>query len=405
VADGNGDWLGQRDATFATYDPLAGAGGVFTTIGNGVVTSRDAWAYASSKAVLTEHALSSIEFFNASRGQSPLPIDTTKISWSRALIRRAEKGAEITFDPKAIIESVYRPFFRQYLYSGRELIEGGGILKTAFPAEHENFGFYVVGAKSAVPFSALMINAAPDLHVTGAGSGGQFVPRYLFKKKDAPDSLALFGDEESYARIDNVSDMTLARYRAWYGEDVTRDQIFNFVYGLMHVPGYRERFTADLAKVLPRIPRVRSVADFVLISETGEMLGRLHAGYEKAELYPIRTVGDLEMARVTRKKMKYGGKSGNIDRSTLIFNDYFRMEGIPAEAHAWMIGSKTALDWLIDRYYVSTNASSGITNDVNLWGAEHNDPSFVVNLVKRVVTVAVETDALLRQLEEVQIAD
>jgi predicted helicase len=187
--------------------------------------------------------------------------------------------------------------------------------------------------------------------------------------------------------VDNVTDAILADYRRSYGSAVSKDDVFYYVYGLLHSPVYRTEFAADLKKMLPRIPKVTDFAGFV---RAGRELATLHVGYESVAPYELTetltsgaAVPDAERYRV--QKMSFGrGK----DRSTIIYNAHLTLSGIPEAAYRYMLGSRSAIEWIIDRYQVSTRKDSGIRNDPNDWS---EDPRYIVDLLKRIVTVSIDT--------------
>ena len=215
-----------------------------------------------------------------------------------------------------------------------------------------------------------------------------------------------------YRRIDNITDATLEQYHQWYGDVVTKDAIFSFAYGLLHSPDYRERFAADLKRTLPRIPRI-DAADFGAFADAGQRLLDLHIDYEDAALYPLTVTGDRPTGpgfadlygwfRVEKLKWKSKG-----DKSAIVYNPRITISGIPEGAHRYMLGSRSALEWILDRYQVKTDKASGIVNDPNDWSCEVGNPRYILDLIAKVTTVSVETmkivDALppLRIVEEKQ---
>ena len=207
-------------------------------------------------------------------------------------------------------------------------------------------------------------------------------------------------DEPS--RSDNITDAALDAYRARYGEWVAKDHIFSYVYGILHSPDYRERYSADLAKLLPRIPEVATADVFRAFAEAGQQLLDLHVGYEKAMPYSL----DERLApsapdgpeRYRVQKMRWGTSAKDTDRTMIVYNDWITLAGIPDEAHEYIVGPRSALAWLIDRYQVTTDKTSGIVNNPNDWGAEIGNPRYIIDLVKRVTTVSVETMAIVRSL-------
>ena len=285
-----------------------------------------------------------------------------------------------------------------------------------FPtSEHKNIGFYVVNPGSAKPFSALATDLIPDLAMYGSNAG-QFFPRFTWEKVD-PEDGGLFGAvgvdkrEESkygvigeeiagYVRVDNITADIKKLYRDALGADITGDDIFHFVYGKLHDPGYRETYAADLKKMLPHIQTPATREEFNKFAVAGERLMELHVGYENVEPWPLTIdvsadADDRETWRVDKMKWKKRkdpetGKSVD-DVTTLIYNRNVVISGIPEEADRYMLGARSAVAWLIDRYQVKKDKPSGIVNDPNDWCDEVGNPRYIVDLIGKVVRVAVET--------------
>ena len=418
IPNESGDWLNQRDDTFGTFtsigDKAAPGRAVFKTHSAGLQTNRDAWVYSSSRVLVERNVKRMISVYNAEvdRWEASdhsksiedfVDTDATRISWARSLRAALKKGTRLEFDPSLTTSSVYRPFNKQNVYFAPLLNHERGQMPRMFPtAEQDNLGFYYVGMGSAVPFSVLMIDSLPDLHVTGAGSGGQFFPRYTYEARGGDTELDIFGDSDPFTRVDNVTDEILAEYQRLYGVEVTKDDVFFFIYGLLHASDYREIYAADLKKMLPRIPKLADASDFVSFVEAGRKLSALHLDYEAVEPYPLEMVvsasrpsqvPDLRVA-----KMRFAGKAGAWDKSTIRFNDEITLTGIPDAAHEYLLGSRSAIEWIIERYRVKTDKDSGIVNDPNDWAAEHDDPEYILNLLKRIVTVSVGTVKIVSSL-------
>jgi len=196
-------------------------------------------------------------------------------------------------------------------------------------------------------------------------------------------------------------------YRAAYDDpSITKDDIFFYTYGLLHSPTYRERFAPDLKKSLPRIPRVR---DFRGYAAAGRKLSDLHLGYETASPY-AGIVEDVkgatsatpaaELYRVT--KMKIPKVKGQPDRSTIIYNTRVTLSNIPEEAYRYQLGARSAIEWIIDRYQVKADAASGIVNDPNDWS---EDPRYIIDLLRRIVTVTLETMKIVDALPALDIIE
>ena len=231
----------------------------------------------------------------------------------------------------------------------------------------------------------------PDLHFIAFG---QCFPRYRYQQPDdVQDQLPGMGGEAE--RIDNVTDTALARFRTHYRDNaITKDAIFDYAYGILHAPGYRERFANDLAKVLPRIP---FAPDFHTFADAGRALMDLHLGYETCREYPLDVIfareGEPrpEHFRIGRRAMRFADD----ERSALILNDHIRLAGIPPEAHLYEVNGRTPLEWFIDRYRIVQDKQSGIVNDPNAW---FDDPHDLIAAFRRIVYVSVETVRIVRGL-------
>jgi predicted helicase len=225
---------------------------------------------------------------------------------------------------------------------------------------------------------ALATNFIPDLLPQG---GSQCFPYYVY-------------DEDGSNRRENITEWALARFRAVYGPDVTKRDIFHYVYGLLHHPVYRERYAENLKRELPRIPLVAGAAAFRRCAEIGQRLMALHLGYETQPEYALRWVEHPEGSpdhRVTFhvRKMKLSA-----DRAALLVNETLTLEGIPSACFDYRLGNRSALEWVIDQYQISEDKRSGITSDPN----RADDPQYIVRLVGQVVTVSMQTVALVSAL-------
>jgi len=305
-------------------------------------------------------------------------------------------------------ESAYRPFFTQHVYfdDQQQLNNRTYRLPSIFPTSHHaNTGFYVVGTGSDKPFSALMTNQIPDLSFWGSGSG-QFFPRWSYEKAALHDGGFDFGsdaaavDDHGYRRVDNITDTIVELYEQAIGAPVTKDDVFYSVYGLLHDPAYRQTYAADLRKMLPHIPTPATRERFDQLATAGRALATLHVDYESVDPYPLDVQikagvdpDDWETWRVAKMKWKAKG-----DHSTIVYNPKVTIAGIPEEAERYQLGSRSALGWVIDRYQRKVDKASGIVNDPNDWCDEHDDPQYIVNLIQRVTTVAVETMKIVDHL-------
>lgn len=384
---------------------------IFENYSAGVKTNRDAWAYNSSVSRLAANMDNMISFYHACLETSSRRDinDPHKISWSWVLRERFKKNKSADFRAEAITKSLYRPYTRQVLYYDGFFNENRYLMPKIFPTGREsNRAIYITGP-SAPAFSAIMVDTVPCLDVM---SKGQCFPMYLYGEADTESDDAqgelltsITSDKASNTttRREAITDTGLAYFRTAFPlEDICKEDVFYYVYGLLHAPDYRDRYADNLAKELPRIPCVKAAEDFWAFSKAGRALADLHLNYETAPLYPLKIdTGNRKLTdddyRV--EKMKYAKKGKDKDLTTLIYNDAITLRGIPLEAYGYVVNGKPALDWVVERQCVTTDPASGIVNDANAWAIEtmHN-PRYPLELVQRVITVSLETLKIVNSL-------
>ncbi|WP_313502386.1 DEAD/DEAH box helicase [Corynebacterium variabile] len=439
----SGDWVNQRSEDFATWPVLGDKKGesdgpvFFRTYSSGLKTGRDPWCYSSSLTSLQNHVQSMVEQYAAAQAlfqpwcdakslKHPKEADVTaflkdhpemtapgSMSWNAGLKQQMARGDVVSENSESYQESLYRPFQKQHVYFDRQLNERVYRLPSMFPTpQHKNIGFYVVGAGSDKPFALFATTDIPDLAFWGSSSG-QFFPRWTYEKSEPDNSTLEFSaassdkdvDADGYRRIDNITDEILDIYREALGQDITKDDIFHFVYGQLHDPAYREAYAANLKKMLPHIETPTDRARFDALATAGRQLMDLHINFETVEPYPLTVEvkntadpAERETWRVT--KMKWKKTKGVTDHTTIIYNPKVTISGIPEEAEEYLLGSRSAMEWVIDRWKVSedTKGKSGITNDPNDWCDEQDNPRYVIDLIGRVTTVAMETQKTIAGL-------
>ena len=525
--DSHGDWFRQRDDGFKKFIAMGDRGtslGVFCDLSLGVSTNRDAWVFNSSKRVLSSCVKSMIDVFNDERekfnrtyqGSKVLgkdvvsnfvDLDEKRISWSDSLKNAVRNNRSITYDDGAMVKSVYRPFFKQWLYFHRDLNERVSQMPRIFPVQGiANKGIHVsgVGARS---FSVLMADIVPCLDSI---EKGQFFPESLYddmppalegvesreqraesreglpdgrrvdeESGDLPESKwqqGLLGDDvrlcsgsahdrrhsvlsdvpvrdgggrrmsesqqlsllqpapeddvcqssnscgrkdppsgRRLVRREAITDEGLAHFQAAYpDESISKQDLFFYIYGILHSPEYRERYADNLSKELPRIPRVRKAEDFWVFSKAGRELADLHLNYESVDKYPVKieakgSLSDedyrVEKMRFAKVKNPETGKSEN-DRSTVVYNSKITISDIPEAAWNYEVNGKAALDWVMERQAVRTDKASGIVNDANDWARETmGNPRYPLELFQRVITVSLETQRIVASLPSLEILD
>jgi predicted helicase len=417
----DGDWVNQRNADFESFTILASKDKTdstksrfLRTYSPGLQTNRDAWVYNFSRDRLIANIVRTLESYENELQRwrdsgRPTPVedfvdpDPTRLSWSRSLRTQLSKEREIRFvQSNAEYVSLYRPFSKQHSYFDPNLNHERSQTPRFFPEPTtKNWGFTITSPSSHYPtFEVLATDSLPDLHTLDTG---QFFPRYTFEERAADGDLlaALDDDGTRFRRTDNVTDEILDEYQKTVEGEVTKDDIFFYLYGILHSPDYREQFQGDLKKMLPRIPKVKNFRAF---SDAGRALSQLHLNYETVEPYPLderRSVNASDRV----EKMKYA-KTGRVaDKSTIVYNSGITVSGIPEEAHEYMLGSRSAIDWIIERYQVKTDKASGIINDPNDWAEEQGNSRYILDLLARIVTVSVETVKIVKSLPPLNIVE
>ena len=307
---------------------------------------------------------------------------------------------------------MYRPFTMQWQFYSRRLNEMVYQMPRIFPnGELPNRVIAVTGKGGRSGFSCLMLDALPNLHTIDTG---QCFPFWLYEKA-ASDKGSLLADVEGggYHRRDAITDSGLEHFQAAYpGETVSKEDIFHYVYGLLHSDDYRERYRANLAKELPRIPCVTSVEDFRAFRDAGKLLGELHLGYESADPYDAEidtggeSLDDMNPEAAYRViRMKHPKSGRNKDRTTVVYNAHITIRNIPELAWEYVVSGKAALQWVMERQCVKTDKDSGLVSDANRYAVETvGDPRYPLDLFLRVITVSLETTRIVNSLPKLQVS-
>lgn len=413
------DWINQRDEKYDTYQPIGDKAtkgkpntpGVFQLYSNGLQTNRDPWVYNYSVEKLSSNVIRMVKNYNAQFVDGVKNMDPTKIKWSSSLEADYRRKLKLTYNESGVRTSMYRPYAKQFVYFDSHLNHRTYQLKKLFPTPaHENIAFGFTGRGATKEFSVLMVDTLPDLESI---SKAQWMSLYTYEpviEDDGGLNLNLSGGEvvDGYTRKENITDATLTAYRSTYGdESIAKEDIFYYIYALLHHSEYREKYAADLKKMLPRIPLVKGFWEY---SRAGRALAELHLGYESVEPYPLDEVVSspapedpeecFEFYRV--QKLQFGPKK---DKTRIKYNGHLTLKGIPEEANEYQVNGRSALEWVIDRYQVKTDKDSLITNDPNDYCRAVNDPRYIVDLIKRLVTVSLETQKLVGTLPRFEVLE
>ncbi|MHB1665316.1 MAG: type ISP restriction/modification enzyme [bacterium] len=429
------DWIKQRNPVFSDFISMGDKQNknkktIFSIYSNGIKTQRDSWCYNFSKEKLEHNIKSMIDFYNtevnrySNVGNPPENMDsfvnndTTKISWTRGLKKRLKNNGKLEFNAGSITQATYRPFCNQWLYYNgtRELNEEISQIPQIFPDKNLNNIMIYTSGLGDKGFSSVVINSIPDLNMQH--SGGQGFPLYYYEKNNQLKEVSLLEPIEQqqensngneYTRRDNISDEFLKEIQDKYNDaNITKEDIFYYIYGILNSPDYKTKFANDLTKMLPSIPFVN---EFKEISRLGKQLADLHVNYETIEPYPLietilnnaKYLPEDKLYRVD--KIKFGRKDKNKDKSVIIYNDYITLSGIPLEAYDYIVNGKSAIEWVIDRYQVSTYKDSGLKNDPNDYLEEIQDYKYIVNLLKKITNVSIKSVGMISELSKYSILE
>ncbi|POZ53372.1 DEAD/DEAH box helicase [Methylovulum psychrotolerans] len=448
--DQHNDWLKQRDDSLSNFMILGNKKDKFTenmfeNYSLGINSNRDAWVYNFSKNQLSKNVESTIAFYNSelerfknseSNGISVdsdkfVSNDETKIKWSSSLKADFKRNKKARFSEKRIVVSMYRPFIKQYLYFDGMFNHRTGQMPHIFPdSSVENKVICVSGVGARSGFSVLISQTLADLEIIeksqcfplklyepainaddGQQPSGVKPQGDLFSTDQIGLTVDVFeqvADQPRYTVKDGITDAGLAHFQAAYPkETLSKEDLFYYIYGLLHSEDYKSRYADNLTKELPRIPCVNKAADFWAFSKAGRALAELHIHYETVAPYPVTlecgaaAFDDLKDTDFYVTQMKFVKKG---DKSKVAYNHKIIMTDIPVAAYDYVVNGKPALEWVMERQAVSTHKDSGIKNDANDWAIETmGNPRYPLELFQRVVTVSLETMKIVNALPPLEI--
>lgn len=448
----HGDWVNHRNEMFKLFTPMEPekkfdkkAKSFFVGYSLGICSNRDSWVYNSSLIQLKTNINITLNYFNTQVNtylqeiKSGISIDSflenkrdsSKIIWTDTLVRDLGKCIEYKIDTTRFTVGSYRPFFKQNLYQEKRLNHRVYQNTKLFPTpQHKNLVICVSGVGASKDFSALISDCIPDLQLL---FNGQCFPLYWYDDSDA-DVVDLFNqgakkEMDRYQRRDAVSDWILSTARKQYGYKVTKEDLFYYVYGILHSTEYRTAFATDLKKSLPRLPLVENKDDFWAFSKAGRELAELHLNYETVEPYSKVTIEDKWISKNNTgyteyniaaedpehyhtkqddlhyhvEKMHFGKiDSKTADKSIIYYNNGITLSNIPAKAYEYVVNGKSAIEWIMERYAVTIDSKSGITNNPNDWAKEHNDEKYIFNLLLSVINISVKTVDIVKALPKLK---
>lgn len=423
-----GDWVNIRSSTFEELINISGKSksekGFFETNSNGVITNRDNWVYASSSKELKGQLNSLIKSYNKVATDFNIELQNNKktevkkfiseqlqnVKWDAKLIDHVSKGTIHKLIDNDIRTGIYRPFFKQKHYFNKDFNWSRCLHKEYLPTPNLiNPMIIVSGVGAAKPFSSIVVNEIPNRHLLDTC---QCFPLYYYEENSSTQkSLFDSDDSQRYTCHDAISDFILEKVQKHYGTAstgagaISKEDIFYYVYGFLHSPEYRTTFANDLKKMLPRLPLVEDVRDFWAFSKAGRKLAELHLKYEEVAPYPGvkvessagSTSKEKELYKV--EKMRFPKKD---QKDTIIYNSRITVSNIPAKAYEYVVNGKSAIEWIMERYQITTHKESGITNDPNDWSEEVGNPRYILDLLLSIINVSMQTVEIVEGLPKVK---
>jgi predicted helicase len=413
----HGDWINHRNDLFGSFIPLGDKGDkrhqtfFMPFYSNGLKTNRDSWCYNSSYKEVIGNIKRSINYYN-SQVESFLKekkenvllsideylktrIDSKQFSWDAAQKIDLEKSKKYSFSDDSVRLFIYRPFFKQTGYFHRDLNNRVYQIPKLFPTQDsENVVICVSGTTNN--FSPLISDVIPDLHFNG---DTQCFPLYYYEENEKKQRSLFSEGNSDFIKRDGISDFILERAHKVYGKQVTKADIFYYVYGFLHSPDYKSLFQNDLKKMLPRIPLIDEPRDFWKFSKAGRELAYLHINYETVPPFEGVIVDGAESGQFRVEKMRFPQKG---QKDTILYNSKITIKNIPEKAYEYVVNGKSAIEWVMERYQVTVHKESGIKNDPNDWAEDMDNPRYILDLLLSVINVSVKTVEIVNGLPELR---
>lgn len=414
----HGDWISQRNQSFNNFIPItpdkkfdSTSKSIFSLNVIAINSARDSWVVNFSKSRIKENMEKMIEVYNQEVRKistfdkssindidSIIEDDLSKIKWSVNLKNDLSKGKIHTYGDY-LFDCLYRPFCKSIIYFDKNFIERPGLSSDLFPfPSSNNKVICVTGVGASKEFSIIITDIFSTLDNI---EKSQIFPLYFFEKNNKSQK-DIFEDDNSdsyFTRRDGVTDYILELSKKQYGtKNITKEDIFYYVYGFLHSPEYRETFANDLKKMLPRLPLVEDVKDFWDFSKAGRKLADLHLNYETVPPFAGVKVTGKESNNFHVDKMRFPKKW---QKETIIFNSLITVENIPLEAYEYVVNGKSAIEWIMERYQIKTDKKSGITNDPNDWSEEVGNPRYILDLLLSIINVSMQTREIVQNLPKI----
>ncbi|MDL2345609.1 N-6 DNA methylase [Deinococcus sp. MIMF12] len=401
--DAKHNWIGQAEHGWEEFLPVADRDtkaakslgqerAIFKLYSQGVVTARDEWVYDISDPSLAVKVKYLIESYNNDVKRNVGKIDAKPdfsadgvIKWSRAVKNDLGKGLKYKYKQENVRSSLYRPFEKLRLYFSKNLNEVQYQMPSVFPKDDtKNTIICFSGTSSAKDFQTLASTIVPSFDLL---EKTQCLPLYRYS-----------GDE----RIDNITDYALKAFQTHYADPrITREDIFQYVYAVLHHPAYREKYALNLRQEFPRVP---FYPEFGRWAAWGRELMGLHVGFETVDPYPLERVdvppkGETPEARAlaARGRLKVVRDAAKVPTGAIELDGLTTLRGVPPEAWSYRLGNRSALEWVLERHKETVPKDPTIRERFHTYRfADHKER--VVDLLARVTTVSVETARIVGEM-------
>ncbi len=425
------NWLDITDNDWDILMPLIGRDmqtgkSVFDLYSRGNASQRDEWVYDFSRSKLENKIKYFVEIYQATLQDNSFA-EKHSIKWDRELTKYLNQRIEKKFDHAKIYQSLYRPFTASYLYFDKHFNGMTYQLPGIFPIPGcENIAICVTDSGSAKPFMTLATDKLPDLHLVGAGASTQCLPFYRYLPR--PDGSSSgpetgetnAGDLSGLQRVENITDWALGQFKKKYEgrmknaerkdknssfiiqhSEITKPDIFHYVYAVLHHPAYRAKYEINLKREFPGIPFYE---DFWQWADWGRRLMELHLGYETVEPYPLERLESNINSRIakngesdTRYSIPVTRLIARKEKGEIEVDTVTTLRGVPAEAWEYRLGTYSALEWILERYKEKKPKDPTIAEKFNTYRfADYKEQ--VIDLLGRVCTVSVETMKIVKEM-------
>ncbi len=366
---------------------------IFRLYSLGINTNRDEWVYDFDQANLKPKMSYFLDIYNQDVNKLYGNVDKStiddavnyEIKWSSSLKSSLLQDKQFSYKQTRIFDSMYRPFIKTYLYYGEGVIHRQAQHSLIFSTPMTSNTVIVFRSGQRTDFCALATNYIPDINF--------FTP-------DPAQCLPLYRYDEHGNRLDNITNWGLKRFQEHCGdEDITKEDIFHYTYGVLHDPAYRKKYELNLKREFPHIPFYE---DFAQWAAWGEALMDLHLNYETVEPFELdrlETEPDVTpkgLAQLSKAKLKADKLKGQI-----VLDGFTTLVGVPPEAWEYKLGNRSALEWVLDRYKEKKPRDPTIREKFNTYRfADYKEE--VIDLLKRVCTVSVKTVKIIREMENLE---